>query len=520
MKKMKLFPKTFLYVFFLMAVIALISHALFFFLMPLVYTAQKEEAFKDAETQLIEELQTVLNDSADNMEEVHSLEKVHSMEEVHSLEEVHCMEETRSIESIVRKHALQNQMGILVYYAGHTYNFMVNENSSDSDDSAAQKEFESNWNVQVGEKTELNYFQQDFYKKTDSQLYSGSHFQTKDGQPCYLVMFLTLQPVNEAKNAVVIFLPFTLILSLALSAIFALLYSKKITKPLSDISKAVERMEKLDRSALCSTDTQDEIGALSENINKLYQSLLAAIDDLQKENIRVSEAEAGKIDFLRAASHELKTPVTALCGMLDNMIMGIGRYKDWETYLPICHDMAGKFSKKIQEILDASKLNFAFESEPLKEVMLHTFVERLLAPYLLIAKSKGVIIDTDFSAGFSAKLPKSAMEKVLSNIISNAVKYTKPQCTVRIYFGDKSIVVENECAPIPPNDLSHIFEPFYRPDFSRSRNSMGENPEGGNGLGLYITAKILNVLEYRFDFKPFLHPDDDIKSGMRFTIFF
>ena len=52
MKKMKLFPKTFLYVFFLMAIIALISHALFFFLMPLVYTAQEEEAFKDAEKQL------------------------------------------------------------------------------------------------------------------------------------------------------------------------------------------------------------------------------------------------------------------------------------------------------------------------------------------------------------------------------------------------------------------------------------------------------------------------------------
>ncbi|MDE6608007.1 MAG: HAMP domain-containing histidine kinase, partial [Lachnospiraceae bacterium] len=247
--------------------------------------------------------------------------------------------------------------------------------------------------------------------------------------------------------------------------------------------------------------------------------LLTTIDDLQKENIRVSEAEAAKIDFLRAASHELKTPVTALCGMLDNMIMGIGRYKDWETYLPICQDMAVQFGKMIQEILDASKLNFAFGNEPLEEIMLHAFIERLLSPYLLIAKSKGVSIDTDFSDDFSAKLPLSAMEKVLSNIISNAVKYTKPQCNVKIYFANKSIVVENECLPIPLNDLSHIFEPFYRPDFSRSRNSMGENPDGGNGLGLYITAKILNALGYRFEFKPFLYSDNG-KSGMRFTVFF
>lgn len=494
MKKMQLFPKTFIYVFCLMAAIALVSHALFFFLMPIVYTSQKENAFKNVETQLLEELKAFSNPSG----------------------------EKHSIESIVRKYAQQNQIGIFVYYAGYIYNFMANSNSSDGNDTAIQGEFKSNWSVQAGEETGSgsDHFPHNFYEKTNSQIYSVSHFQTKDGLPCYLAMFLTLQPVHEAKSAVVVFLPFTLILSLALSAAFALLYSKKITRPLSDISKITERMEALDKSALCRVETQDEIGLFSENINKLYKSLLTTIDNLQKENIRVSEAEAAKIDFLRAASHELKTPVTALCGLLDNMIMGIGRYKDWETYLPICQEMAVKFGKMIQEILDASKLNFDFESEPHEEVMLQAFVENLLPPCLLIAKSKGVLISTDFSDDFSAEFPLSAMEKVLSNIISNAIKYTKPQCKVRIYFADKSIVVENECPPIHPNDLAHIFEPFYRPDFSRSRNSAGENPDGGNGLGLYITAKILNALDYRFEFQPLPHTDDDKKSGMRFIIFF
>ena len=56
MKKMKLFPKTFLYVFSLMAVITLVSHALFFFFMPIVYTGQKEAVFRDVKTRLLEEL--------------------------------------------------------------------------------------------------------------------------------------------------------------------------------------------------------------------------------------------------------------------------------------------------------------------------------------------------------------------------------------------------------------------------------------------------------------------------------
>lgn len=416
MKKMKLFPKTFLYVFSLMASITLISHGLFFFFMPIVYTGRKEAAFREAKTRLTEELREVSWDSPDNMKE------------------------------IVRKYALQNQISIFVSSAGQNYHYVVSslpfDGSSDGvfDDSsdffpdssfpdsatAAQGEFSSDWRVQIDDEIDWKEEQQDFYRKTDSKLISGAGFQTEEGRPCYLVMSSTLQPVYEAKSAVVILLPFTLLLSLVLSVLFALLYSQKITRPLSEISKTTERMKSLDKSALCRVGTGDEIGVLSHNINELYESLLASMENIRKESMRVSEAEAAKIDFLRAASHELKTPVTALCGMLDNMIMGIGRYKDWETYLPVCRDMAVRFGVMIQEILDASKLDLTFTGEPVEEIALHGFVEKLLAPHLLIAKSKGVFVDTDFSDDFSAEFPGDAMEKVLNNLLSNAVKYTAP----------------------------------------------------------------------------------------------
>ena len=129
-------------------------------------------------------------------------------------------------------------------------------------------------------------------------------------------------------------------------------------------------------------------------------------------------------------------------------------------------------------------------------------------------------MDTDFSADFSASFPTNAMEKALSNILSNAVKYTKPSERVNVYFNDRAVIIKNECEPIQSNVLPHIFEPFYRPDFSRSRNLNGENPDGGNGLGLYITAKILNALSYRFLFEPFSSSKEDGYSGMRFTVFF
>ena len=321
MKRLKLFPKTFFYVFSLMAVVLLVSHALFYFMMPIVYTSQKEAKFQDTQDQLIKALKDA---PADN------------------------------IENMVSRYALQYQMGIFLCYDGAVYNLMVDSTLQADNNHSYKETVKSFWSIS-SEDINLSYLQEDFYTKTNSQLFSGIHFDTAQGKPCYLVLLSTLQPVSEAKEAVIVFLPFTLLLSLLLAVVFALLYSRKISTPLSEISAMTARMKELDPWVVCHVGTQDEIGILSENVNALYQSLLTTIDNLQEENARVSEAEAAKVDFLRAASHELKTPVTALQGMLDNMIMGIGRYRDWETYLPVCRDMVNKFGVMIQEILDASK---------------------------------------------------------------------------------------------------------------------------------------------------------------------
>lgn len=346
MKRLKLFPKTFLYVFSLMAVLSLFSHALFYFMMPLVYTGQKEAKFQDTQQRLISALKDASPDR---------------------------------VEDMVSRYALRSQMGVFLYYDGAMYNYMADNYTADNDmaDGALpahsghslQETVDSYWSVpNDSPDIDLSCFRNDFYSKTKSQLYSGTRFDTAEGKSCYLFLLSTLQPVNEAKEAVIIFLPFTLLLSLLLAVVFALLYSRKIAKPLSEISAMTARMKELDPSAACHVETRDEIGMLSENVNALYQSLLTTIDDLQKENARVSQAEAAKVDFLRAASHELKTPVTALQGMLDNMIMGVGRYRDWETYLPECRDMARKFGVMIQEILDASRLSFSFAQEASEEV--------------------------------------------------------------------------------------------------------------------------------------------------------
>lgn len=145
--------------------------------------------------------------------------------------------------------------------------------------------------------------------------------------------------INQEKfvtEAVEKALPISLSCSLLISGICSLLLSKAIADPIKRISATTERMMKLDRTVSCPIQTKDEIGALAQNVNDLYSNLLATIEHLEREKDAVRDMEQSKVDFLRAASHELKTPVTALNATLENMILGVGKYQDYATYLPEC----------------------------------------------------------------------------------------------------------------------------------------------------------------------------------------
>ena len=95
------------------------------------------------------------------------------------------------------------------------------------------------------------------------------------------------------------------------------------------------------------------------------------------------------IDFLRAASHELKTPVTALNAILENMILGIGKYKDRDRCLLECKEITGQLSFMIKEILDTSRLDFTQEKQDAETFDLSERLPAICEPYQLIAKAKG-----------------------------------------------------------------------------------------------------------------------------------
>lgn len=314
--------------------------------------------------------------------------------------------------------------------------------------------------------------------------------------------------VDQAKfvtQAVAKALPFSLGCSLLISVLCSLLFSKAITDPVKRISATTEKMMKLERAASCQVHSKDEIGALAQNVNDLYGNLLSTIEHLEQEKDHVSDMERAKVDFLRAASHELKTPVTALNATLENMILGVGKYQDYATYLPECKEMVERLSEMIHEILETSKLNTTDEQP--KSVDLSDIITELCEPYRLIATAHQVHFSLDLPKQFAVTLPVGSFSKAVSNILANAVSYTDAGKSVSVYMEGRSLVIENECTPIPDDEIDRLFEPFYRPDFSRSRES------GGNGLGLYIVDTLLTSMNISYSFAPMKSP-----PGMCFTI--
>ena len=203
----------------------------------------------------------------------------------------------------------------------------------------------------------------------------------------------------------------------------------------------------------------------------------------------------------------MKTPVTALNATLENMILGVGKYKDYDTYLPECREMTGRLADMIHDILETSKAEMSAENEEAVETDLSEMLSSMCEPYMLIARTKGIDFCLELPDSFEAVLPPQMFGKAVSNILANAVAYTEPGRTVSVYFDRRDILIENECVPIPKETLRHIFESFYRPDFARDRD------KGGNGLGLYIVDTLLKTMNIFYSFCPMEEP-----QGMRFTI--
>ena len=305
--------------------------------------------------------------------------------------------------------------------------------------------------------------------------------QTKEGQDLTLQFLATVDSQKEARDISLGFLPYTLLASFVLSLIASYLYARMISAPILEIKRMTKRMKRLDRTASLPIDSQDEIGVLKQHINDLYHHLLEVIDNLEKQKQENLKLEQMKVEFLRGASHELKTPLASLKIILENMRDNIGRYKDRDRYLSVSLDIVDEMNQIVLEILSLSSVQ---ELGGDKEwIQLDDVVNRILTQNQVLVENRSLSIDNYLSAtSIFMNLP--ILKLVLSNIISNAVKHSDKGGVVRIGLENEGtdFVIENTSV-------------------SKENISTKAQSKKEGGLGLFVVKYLLEheELSYRFE---------------------
>ena len=319
--------------------------------------------------------------------------------------------------------------------------------------------------------------------------------QTKEGKDLTLQFLATVDSQKEARDISLGFLPYSLLASFVLSLIASYLYARMISAPILEIKQMTKRMKRLDRTASLPIHSQDEIGVLKQQINDLYHHLLEVIDNLEQQKQENLKLEQMKVEFLRGASHELKTPLASLKIILENMRYKIGRYKDRDRYLSVSLDIVDEMNQIVLEILSLSSVQ---ELAGDKEwIQLDQVLEQILDQYKVLAQSRSLTIDNQIPDK-PVYMDPAILKLVLSNVISNAVKHSD-------VGGEIQLRLEEEGTHLAVENTSQEMVETAEMPMTASR----QKKEGG--LGLFVVQHLLDHEELAYQF-------DKTAMGLRFRM--
>lgn len=315
-------------------------------------------------------------------------------------------------------------------------------------------------------KNDLNV---DLKSSNNSLIIEERKLKLDTGKSIRLQFVSTADMQSQAKNLSLQFLPYSLILSLCFSAIVSFAYAKSIKNYVVEIKHVTDQMMALDKKACLAIDSNDEIGQLKAQINDLYETLLDSISNLELKNKEILRLEKIKYDFFKGASHELKTPLASLKIILENMKYNVGKYKNRDVYIDDCIDLVDHLTKSIQQILSVYSIENLKDDEEI--VCIKNELSRVLQKYDVLIHQKELRIQNDVKDE-TMYIGKTALNIILSNLISNAINYTYEKGMIQIGIEQDYFYIQNKQDPTQPK---------------------------GNGLGLYIVRNLLDNYKMKYE---------------------
>ncbi|MEH6888461.1 HAMP domain-containing sensor histidine kinase [Bacillus sp. JJ864] len=311
----------------------------------------------------------------------------------------------------------------------------------------------------------------------------------KSGAITYIFSMTSLQPVDEAVQMVKEYYGYIIVFVLLLIFLASFYYSKKIARPLLQINKTTKKIANLDFSERVPVMSKDEIGDLSQNINLLSNTLHSHIEQLQRDIEKEKQLENTRKEFISGVSHELKTPLSIMKSCISILKDGVASHKK-EYYFNAMEKEVDKMDMLIVDMLELAK----FESGTYKMQMDVFCIEKAIThicEQLSLEITKKQLHVHIHLAATEVIANHHRMEQVLTNFITNAIRYTPEKENIIISTIDEpsriKVCIENKGAHIEEDQLDKIWDRFYRVDTARQRS------QGGTGLGLAISKNILEL---------------------------
>ena len=318
------------------------------------------------------------------------------------------------------------------------------------------------------------------YKYDNKEYYI---FEIEDGE-VVLYYLKDISYVRERTKLLALGMLGITVLVLLIASIFLFLFMRKAFSPLKELSSSAKSIADGNYEKRIEVRRQDEIGELADNFNHMAEAV-------EQRTHSLEESELKKTLFMGNLTHELKTPMTAISGYAETLLMTKLEPEEEEEALRYIYSECGRLerlSKKMMKLLELEQDTMIVRKEYfIKELFVAT-AEACSA----LLRQREITLRME-EHGEQMSMDMDLMTDVLVNFVDNAIKASSPGSEIVLYAGmenDKPyIVVEDHGCGIPKEEQEKIMEPFYMVDKSRSRKN------GGAGLGLALAKLILEKHE-------------------------
>lgn len=310
-----------------------------------------------------------------------------------------------------------------------------------------------------------------------------------NGQPTVAFFHTPVEDITDVVNAVRWNIWVPLIFSLIAVGLILYIISRKLARPLQEMNRASLAVAERNFAIRVPEGSDDEIGQVARSFNIMIEEMERWEDSRQ--------------DFLANVSHELRSPLTALRGMIMAMKDNVIPPDKHDRYLDICDMEVQRLGRLVDELLDLARIQngsdiYRFES--VSVVKKTREVLELIAPTV---KAKGLLLEVkepeaEEDRQALVRLDPDRYAQILNNLLHNAIKFTpegkRIMVRMRTNNDEFEISVADTGKGMAEDEIKRIWERFYKADPSRS----GKNG-GGTGLGLTIAKHLVNGMDGQID---------------------